>query len=111
MGIYIMNLCSSGIHMLINSKLNCRNSRPRSSVFVRISESERELWEDIYTIGTDKKYIALPYIEFELIETHLRYSEEKKDQLISQQVVGNFADLIFQDPNSKDYINESDMEF
>jgi hypothetical protein len=69
------------------------------------------LWEDIYATGADKKYIALPYIEFELIETHLRYPEEKKDQLISQQVVGNFADLIFQDPNSKDYINESDMEF
>jgi hypothetical protein len=31
--------------------------------------------------------------------------------LIAQQVTGNFADLVFQDPNETDYANETDMKF
>jgi len=60
--------------------------------------------------GIEQKYVAIPYVEFDLIETHLRYPE-KNDHLLCQQVAGNFADIIFQDPNKATYVNEPDMEF
>jgi hypothetical protein len=56
-------------------------------------------------------YASLPYIEFDVIETHLRYPERKADQLIGQQIGGNFTDLIFQEADEPDYINSGDMDF
>merc|ERR1712207_121009 len=58
----------------------------------------------------DQKYIGVPYVEFDLIETHLRFTE-KDHQLINQQIEGNFVNLTFQQPEETNYINEEDMNF
>jgi hypothetical protein len=83
----------------------------KRNVFCKINESGREIWEDMYVPGVKQKFIGLPYVEFDLIETHLRYPERTTDQLIGQQIGGNFADLIFQDPAEKNSVDEADMKF
>merc|ERR1711933_387864 len=76
----------------------------------RAHDSGRELWEDMYAPNVDQKYIDVPYVEFDLIETHLRFTE-KDHQLINQQVEGNFVNLTFQQPKETNYVNEEDMNF
>jgi hypothetical protein len=84
---------------------------PGYKVNGRATESKRELWEDMYSNGVHLKYIGIPFVEFDIIETHLRYPNQNDEQLIGQQVGGNFTDLILQDPREPNYKNDEDVKF
>jgi len=80
-------------------------------IFCNISESEKEIWSDMYTPDVKQSYIGIPFIEFDLIETHLLYPQRENDVTIYTQVSGAFDDLLYQKENETTYINEIDMKF
>merc|ERR1739848_289747 len=76
-----------------------------------IHESEFEIWGPMYAHDLTQNYVGIPYIEFELLETQLRYPHRHKDKFIGQQVIGNFPELIFQNPREHGFMNKGDMVF
>merc|ERR1712025_1546018 len=105
-----MGIIKNFILMFSNLKILNQNYY-KFSRNCRIYGLEREIWDGIYPPSVNQKNIGLPYIEFDLIHTHLRYPDREGDQLINEQIGGKFIDLIFQDPNEPNYINEGDMDY
>jgi len=77
----------------------------------RLNASGFDARDDMYSPHSNRKNNGLPYVEFELINTHLRYPDRDGDQLINEQIAGKFIDLIFKDPKEPNYINEGDMDY
>merc|ERR1711904_489464 len=86
-------------------------SRKSKNKIARVHESESEIWDSMYAPPVNQKYIGIPYIEFDLIDTQLRYPFRVEDKVIGQQVGGSFPELIFQNPEEHGYVNKGDMGF
>jgi hypothetical protein len=80
-------------------------------IICRVHESETEIWEDMYAPRLRQQYVGIPYIDFSIVETQLRYPAVRDDKVIGQQIAGNFPELIFQNADEHGYINKGDMLF
>jgi len=78
---------------------------------LRVNESETEIWGNMYAQNVNQNYVGIPYIEFELIETQLRYPHTRGDSVIGQQIGGSFPELTYQNPEEHAFVNKGDMIF